>query len=277
MPDILLHLLLPGLACLLYAALGFHFWRTRWQLPARTATIRLWEHLLLCLALGLHGTSLYGLLFGDGGMRFSFSLALSLMLWLAVLIHWLESFRSRLDVMQALVLPFAAACTAFPLFFPQMRVIAHTDALVFRLHFIAAMLAYSLFTLAALHALLMSVAGRQLHNARFSRLLTNLPPLMTMEALLFRLIAIAFSLLTLTLATGVMFSESQFGQASRVDHKTIFAAISWLLFGALLLGRNLCGWRGRIALRWTLAGFVALMLAYVGSRFVIEVVLQRIG
>ena len=80
MPDILLHLLLPGLACLLYAALGFHFWRTRWQLPARTATIRLWEHLLLCLALGLHGTSLYGLLFGDGGMRFSFSLALSLML-----------------------------------------------------------------------------------------------------------------------------------------------------------------------------------------------------
>lgn len=277
MPDILLHLLLPGLACLLYAALGFHFWRTRWQLPARTATIRLWEHLLLCLALGLHGTSLYGLLFGDGGMRFSFSLALSLMLWLAVLIHWLESFRTRLDAMQALILPFAAICTAFPLFFPQMRVIAHTDALVFRLHFIAAMLAYSLFTLAALHALLMSVAGRQLHNARFSRLLTNLPPLMTMEALLFRLIAIAFSLLTLTLATGVMFSESLFGQAFRVDHKTIFAAISWLLFGALLLGRNLWGWRGRIALRWTLAGFVALMLAYVGSRFVIEVVLQRIG
>ena len=86
---------------------------------------------------------------------------------------------------------------------------------------------------------------------------------------------IAFVLLTLTLASGLLFSETLFGQAFRVDHKTIFAFVSWFLFGGLLLGRHLWGWRGRLALRWTLAGFVALMLAYVGSRFVIEVVLHR--
>ena len=276
MPDILLHLLLPGLACLLYAALGFHFWRTRWQLPARTATIRLWEHLLLCLALGLHGTSLYGLLFGDGGMRFSFSQALSLMLWLAVLIHWLESFRTRLDAMQALILPFAAICTAFPLFFPQMRVIAHTDALVFRLHFIAAMLAYSLFTLAALYAVLMSIVERKLHQNALNSSLARLPPLLAMEGLLFHLIFLAFILLTLVLGSGILFSEEIFGKPLIFDHKTLFGVASWLVFAALLLGRRIYGWRGRIALRWTITGFVFLLLAYVGSRFVTEVLLGRV-
>jgi len=84
-------------------------------------------------------------------------------------------------------------------------------------------------------------------------------------------------LLTLTLASGVLFSEALFGQPFRVDHKTVFAFISWLLFGGLLLGRRLWGWRGRLALRWTLAGFIALVLAYIGSRFVVEIVLGRAG
>ncbi|HNQ76628.1 MAG TPA: cytochrome c biogenesis protein CcsA, partial [Pseudothauera hydrothermalis] len=158
---------------------------------------------------------------------------------------------------------------------PGEHVLTNAGSPAFRAHFIIAMLAYSLFTLAALHALLMAVAERQLHNARLTRALAGLPPLLTMEALLFRLIGIAFVLLTLTLVSGVVFSETLFGQAFRLDHKTVFAIVSWLLFGTLLAGRHLRGWRGRVALRWTLAGFVALMLAYVGSRFVIEVVLGR--
>jgi ABC-type uncharacterized transport system permease subunit len=82
-------------------------------------------------------------------------------------------------------------------------------------------------------------------------------------------------LLTLTLATGIAFSETLFGRALRSDHKTVFAVLSWLTFGWLLIGRWRYGWRGRTALRWTLSGFVLLMLAYVGSRFVLEVLLQR--
>jgi ABC-type uncharacterized transport system permease subunit len=96
-----------------------------------------------------------------------------------------------------------------------------------------------------------------------------------MEALLFRLIHVAFVLLTLTLASGILFSETLFGKALPFNHKTIFAILSWLIFAALLTGRHLRGWRGRVALRWTLAGFGTLLLAYIGSRFVLEVILGR--
>ena len=112
-------------------------------------------------------------------------------------------------------------------------------------------------------------------SGRISRTVARLPPLLTMETLLFRLISIAFVLLTLTLASGIVFSETLFGQPFRFDHKTVFAITSWLLFGALLFGRRVWGWRGRVALRWTLAGFIALMLAYMGSRFVVEVLLDQ--
>src|SRR2546427_77531 len=79
----------------------------------------------------------------------------------------------------------------------------------------------------------------------------------------------------LALAAGIAFSETLFGRAMKFDHKTVFAIASWLIFAALLAGRYLYGWRGRVALRWTLVGFVALLLAYVGSRFVLEVILRR--
>jgi ABC-type uncharacterized transport system permease subunit len=136
------------------------------------------------------------------------------------------------------------------------------------------MIAYSLFVIALLHAMLMTVAERQLHlRSGFAAM--NLPPLLTLEKLLFRVIGAAFVFLTLTLATGIAFSETLFGRPLRADHKTIFAVLSWITFGLLLAGRFLYGWRGRTALRWTLSGFVLLVLAYVGSRFILEVVLHR--
>jgi ABC-type uncharacterized transport system permease subunit len=114
-----------------------------------------------------------------------------------------------------------------------------------------------------------------LHGGALVGPFAALPPLLVMERLLFRVILAGFAFLTLTLATGIVFSETLFGQAMKFDHKTVFAVASWLIFGALLAGRYLYGWRGRLALRWTLAGFIALLLAYVGSRFVIEVILRR--
>ena len=169
----------------------------------------------------------------------------------------------------------AAVAALLPALFAEAHVLANAGSVAFRLHFLMAMLAYSLFTLAALHALLMATAEKSLHRGRISPLLAGLPPLLTMEALLFRLIHVAFILLTLTLISGVFFSESLFGKALSFNHKTLFAFLSWLIFAALLAGRHLRGWRGRLALRWTIAGFVALLLAYVGSRFVLEVILGR--
>jgi ABC-type uncharacterized transport system permease subunit len=279
MPDILLQLLPLIVSGLLYAALGWHFWHTRWRetdKPIDTMPMQHWERLAIFVALTLQGIGLYDGLFGAGGMRFSFSFALSLMLWLAVLIYWVESFRSRMDGLQPMVLPLAAVCAALPVVFPHVHVITHADAWGFKLHFLAAMLAYSLFTLSALHAVFMGFVERKLHHRVVDKHLASLPPILTMEALLFRMIVIAFSLLTVALASGLMFSEEIFGKAIVLDHKTLFAFASWGIFAALLVGRQAYGWRGRIALRWTLAGFIALLLAYVGSRFVSEVVLGRI-
>ncbi|MFA7270805.1 MAG: cytochrome c biogenesis protein CcsA [Sterolibacterium sp.] len=275
MQGILPHLLPASL----YALLGFHFWRTRWgQAATRTPQgILPWERLALALVLLLHGDVLYGELFGGGGMRFGFSAALSLMLWLAVLIYWVESFHARLEGLQPLVLPLAAACTLLPGLFPGQHLLANVTSAMFRAHFFIAMVAYSLFTLAALHAIIMAIAERRLHRGELTRPLASLPPLLTMEALLFRLITIAFVLLTLTLASGIVFSEEVFGKALTFNHKTLFSIISWVIFAALLVGRHAWGWRGRKALHWTLAGFVALLFAYVGSRFVLEVVLGRAG
>lgn len=279
MPDILLHLLFPVASSLLYAALGVHFWHTRWReagLSAELLPMQCWERVAIALSLTFQGVGLYAGLFGVGGMRFSFSLALSLMLWMAVLIYLLEGFRSRMDGLQPMALPLAALCAMLPVLFPQAHTIEHANAWGFRLHFMTAMLAYSLFTLAAIHAVFMSIVERKLHHGKLSKQLASLPPVLTMEALLFRMIVIAFALLTVALVSGLMFSEVIFGRAVALDHKTLFAFTSWTIFAALLIGRHAYGWRGRIALRWTLAGFVALLLAYVGSRFVSEVILGRI-
>ena len=279
MADILLQLLPHVVSSLLYAALGLHFWHTRWRetdRPLVTLPMQPWERAAIFAALVVQGYGLYEGLFSAGGMRFSFSFALSLMLWLAVLIYWLESFRSRMDGLQPMVLPLAALSAAAPALFPQLRVVAHAGACGFQLHFLTAMLAYSLFTLSALHAVFMGFAERKLHQRAVTKSLTSLPPILTMEALLFRMISVAFGLLTVALVSGVMFSEAIFGKAMVLDHKTLFAFASWGIFAALLIGRQVYGWRGRGALRWTLAGFMVLLLAYIGSRFVAEVLLGRL-
>jgi ABC-type uncharacterized transport system permease subunit len=274
MPAILLHVL----AAALYAGLALHFWRSRWRGPALdqpVAGLAGWERAWLLAALALHGVTLAQEIFPDNAMRFGFAVALSLILWLALALYWIESFYARMEGLQMLGLPLAAVCVLLPAALPGQHLLANADSPAFRVHFLMAMLAYSLFTLAALHAVLMAVAEKRLHRGRLTPLFAGLPPLLTMEALLFRLIHVAFVLLTLTLASGILFSETLFGKALPFNHKTVFAILSWLIFAALLAGRHLRGWRGRVALRWTLAGFAALLLAYVGSRFVLEVILGR--
>jgi ABC-type uncharacterized transport system permease subunit len=277
-PDIVIHVV----ASALYAALAVHFWHTRWRAhpeePAAVAAgLRAWERAAILVPLALHGTLLYADVFAASDIRFGFAYALSAMFWLAVLFYWLESFVYDLDAMQPPALAFAALAVPLPALFPGSIGGAYAASFEFRLHLVLAMLAYSLFTIAILHAVLMAVAERRLHRrgGAAGAALGALPPLLTLERLLFRLVGAAFILLTLTLATGFAFSETLFGRAMRFDHKTVFAILSWLTFGALLAGRWLWGWRGRTALRWTLSGFVLLVLAYVGSRFVLEVILAR--
>jgi ABC-type uncharacterized transport system permease subunit len=286
-----------ALAALLYAGLAVHFWRTRWRASEpRAAGLARWERAAILVPFALHTWLLYHGLFAAPELRFGFGQALSVTLWLAVLIYWFEAAFVNLEGMQALVLPLAAVCVVLPALFPGLAAPPYAHAFGFRAHLTLAMLAYSLFTIGALHALLMAVLEGTLHGDHFglgkrdasaraerhasrpgllAGPLSSLPPLLTLERLLFRILTLGFVLLTLTLLTGALFSEEVFGRAVRFNHKTLFAFISWVTFGLLLAGRWRYGWRGRKALRWTLAGFVTLLLAYVGSRFVVEVVLTR--
>jgi len=281
MPSILLQSPLPHiLTAALYSGLAVHFWRTRWRgalLDQPVKGLMIWERSWLAVALALHGATLGMEIFPAThvGMHFGFSIALSMITWLAVALYWIESFYARMEGLQMLGLPLAGVCALLPWLLPGQHMLANAGSMTFRLHFLVAMLAYSLFTLAALHAILMAVTEKHLHRGQLTPLFAGLPPLLTMEALLFRLIHIAFFLLTITLLSGVLFSEQLFGKALTFNHKTIFAVLSWLIFSALLIGRHRYGWRGRIALRWTLSGFGVLLLAYVGSRFVLEIILGR--
>jgi ABC-type uncharacterized transport system permease subunit len=274
MPEILLYLA----AALLYAALAIYYWRTRW-IPAAEIIDQPGglgaEHYVMLAPLALHTVLLARAAFAPDGLHLGVGTAVSAILWLTVLIYWAGNFFYRLDGLQALVMPAAAVGVILPLLLPEARALPNTSSLVFKIHLLIAMLAYSLFTIASLHVLLMTLLERHLHSGDMPVVLQRLPPLLTMEALLFRILWAGFILLTLTLATGVVFSEELFGKAARFNHKTVFGITSWVIFGALLGGRYAYGWRGRVAVRWTLAGFVTLILAYIGTKFVVEVILGR--
>ena len=156
-----------------------------------------------------------------------------------------------------------------------MKSVSVSQGLAFELHIVASLLAYSLFLIAALHAGLMAMQERRLHAGEMSGPFGRLPPLVAMDALLFRLVLVGFVLLTLTVLSGLLFSEELFGKPFRFTHKNLLGVLSWLVFGGLLLGRWGYGWRGRRAVRWTLTGCAILALAYVGQKVVLELILHR--
>jgi ABC-type uncharacterized transport system permease subunit len=142
-------------------------------------------------------------------------------------------------------------------------------------HVAVALVSYALFLVAALQALVLMGLEKRLHRRLLDPGAADLPPLLTLERFLFRLITAGFVLLTLTLGSGMLFTEQLFGKPFTLTHKSVFSVLGWLTFGALLWGRWRYGWRGRVALRWIIAGTVLVFLAYLGSKFVVEVLLGR--
>ena len=270
MPNLLLSLI----AFVAYVLLAVYFWRAHTRGEGDAAIRGGVGHLVL-IPIALHGYLLEQGIFSSGGIDLGVLNALSLIVWLTLLVYWVARFFYPIGGLQALVLPLAAVTLLLPGVFPTDHPLAHTDLLAFKAHIAVAMLAYSLFTIAMLHAVLISMVEKRLHQATLPRVLRNLPPLLTMEKLLFRLIGVGFVLLTLTLVSGVYFSEEIFGKAWQLSHKVIFGLISWCVFAVLLWGHVFYGWRGKIAVRWTVVGFVFLLLAYIGSKFVLELVLHH--
>jgi len=270
------------LAALAYALLGAGWWRqlARGRQDAKAGPV---THGFLAAALTMQAIGLQQALLGHpDGLHVGWALALSAAIWLGMLIFWLENFVMKLDGLLVVLLPAAAVAALLGGLFPYGRLVPHGESQWLRTHLIIALCAYGLIAVATLHALFMASLDRQLHQPQNSRkhslvwrALESLPPLLVQEQLLFRLVWIGFGVLTLTVITGTIVSLQTLGVLFPLDHKTIFTLLAWLTFGGLLLGRHVRGWRGRTALRWTLVGFAFVLLAYSGSRFVLDVLLQK--
>ncbi len=275
MPDLILYF--STAACwLLLSGIAWRASRPAFAaVPSPRADLRP-EMALVPVALVLHSALLYRRVVTPDGLDLGVANAVALLVVLTVFIYWLGGLAMQgLGGILGLMSPIALVAVLLQAAIPTHHIVNYGGDPFFALHFAIAMLAYSLFFVATVHALVMLAEEKWLHRGILPPFIRKLPPLLEMEALLFRILFAAFVLLTLTVVTGVFFSEELFGKPFTMTHKIVFAIISWFIFGGLLVGHIARGWRGRTAVYWTLAGFIALMLAYVGSKTVLELILHR--
>lgn len=272
-----------SLAALAYGLLAISLWHPLKSGREQTA-LGTTRRACLLGAIVLHGAGLYmAILQSTSHLHLGWALALSAALWLGMVVFWLESLVMRIDGLLLILLPAASLVSAVAAVFHQGYPVSNAGDEWLRIHLLIALTAYGLITVAALQSMLMASLDHYLHRpvadiqerGTLSRAFDSLPPLLVQERLLFRLIWISFTILTLTVITGSLVSQRLTGMLFPLDHKTIFTLLSWLTFAVLLAGRHLRGWRGRKALRWTLLGFAFVLLSYSGSRFVIDVILNR--
>lgn len=208
---------------------------------------------------------------GQTGTRLGFAPVLSLTVWLVVAVHTVESRLVPLPPVRiSLALAGMGAVLLAATFPGEARKFSTSLG---PLHFVLGVASYGLFGAAVLHGLLLDAAERRLKQPmarQRARSGTGGLPLLQLERLTFRFVEVGFIVLSATLLLGTLAP-----QPWRWDHKTVFSVLAWGLFAALVAGRRLRGWRGRSATRWLYAGAVLLLLAYVGSRFVFEVLLER--
>lgn len=262
-----------GLAFILYLVLGWHIflhWRARAVAASRIARC---EQLGLALALFLHVLTLRAP--ESHWISLGLGQSVSLMMWLAALIYWIMRFFHRIEGLQPVLMSCTGLALLLGVMLPPSAVSYDLDNPALALHIFTALFAYGLIALSAMMALLMVLVETLLHRKQGLRLVQTLPPLLTLERLLFMTLWSGFILLTLTLSSGVVFSEQIFGRAFSLTHKNILSLLAWVIFAALLYGRVRHGWRGRLAARWTLGGTVALLLGYIGSKIVLEFILIK--
>jgi ABC-type uncharacterized transport system permease subunit len=221
----------------------------------------------------LHALVLYTNLITAAGLEFGISNAASTIGATIGALVLLMSLKRQTLVMAAVVLPISALSILLEWLYPVSRLLPPDSAPGLKIHVLVSIIAYSLLGLAALIAIILSMQNHLLHNHHSGGVLRHLPPLQTTEKLMFDAITAGFLGLTLALGSGFAFLDDLFAQ--HLVHKTVLSIIAWSVFAILLIGHRLLGWRGRVAIRWTWSGFGFLMLAYFGSKLVLEVILAR--
>ena len=225
------------------------------------------------VAVALHAVVLYQTLFVTDGLDLGFFNAGSLILWLIALTIILGAFANPVENLAIFLLPLAGIAILFGILFPVEHTLMPAQAMELKIHILMSLMAYALLSIAAVHAIVLSIQDKHLRNRKPGGFIRALPPLETMENLLFQMIGLGFFLFSLSLITGMIYLEDMFAQ--HIVHKTILSIIAWFVFATLLWGRWRFGWRGSTAIRWTLGGFFVLLLAYMGSKWVMEILLGR--
>lgn len=239
---------------------------------ARLIVRRIGAALALLAALG-HAMTLWLQVVGPLGYDVNFLNSLSLASLLIVLVLLLSSLRVRNLEAGIIAFPGAALCVWLNWLVDPAPMVLTQMSPMLEVHVFSSLLAYSLLSIAAINAVFLAIQDHLLRHPRPLRQLELLPPLSTLEIMMFRLILGGWLVLSLSLLTGLMFVDDLMAQ--HLAHKTVLSLMSWLLFGLLLGGRWWFGWRGRRAVNWTLAAMLTLALAYFGSKLVLEVILDR--
>jgi ABC-type uncharacterized transport system permease subunit len=227
---------------------------------------------LTLVAIFAHSDAIVHMMRALGPFSIGLLEAISLLAWTLAVLACLICIDRQNRMLGALLL-LSAACGAAVTGFGHSYAEAAQAGWELTAHILLSMAAAALLFAAAVTAVLLVVLDRRLRTRRIAALPSVLPPLDALEKVMFRLIGAGFVLLTLALFTGFVFVTNLFAQ--HLFQKTVLSLIAWVLFGVLLIGRMRYGWRGRSAVRWTLAGFGALALAYFGSKFVLETLLGR--
>lgn len=259
---------------LVYAGLAAFVWRYHRKRDRKDYPLKM-ELGILAVALMVHGVALSLPVLQDQVLIMGFGYSVSLIVWLMLMMYWCGSFFYPLRGLQLLLYPCAALSILLGVIFPGKFIGYQISDWPFMLHVGASLLAYGLFGIVTLLAVLILLLNRELHNKKFSPLVSFLPPLLSLEKLMFQGMWVGFILLTYSVVSGTFFAEMVFGKSAGITHKTVFGILSWLIYGALLLKHSMTAWRGKQVAVWTIVGFVSLMLAYIGSKFVLEIVLHR--
>lgn len=233
----------------------------------------------LSLSIGLAGTVVHAVALGlamirPNGLDLGLVNVISVTGWVVTATILLAALRQRVLNLAIPLLPVGAACS-LTLLAPETGVspVMQAPSPVLVVHILLSVGSYGLLSIAAVLALTLGFQEGRLRGRHPGGLLRILPPLEITERLLFQLIGLGFTGLTLALFSGLVFVDNLFAQ--HLVHKTVLSLTAWVLFGILLWGRMRFGWRGRTAIRWTLSAFVILALAYFGSRVVLELILGQ--
>ena len=205
-------------------------------------------------------------------LNFSFFNTASIVSLLVALIVLVAAINKPVEKLGIALFPLAALMLCLSILFPENTGDMQSYDWKMLTHIFSSIIAFSLLNIAAFQACLLAIQDYQLRKHKPKKLIQSLPPLQTMESLLFQMIATGMIFLSISLISGFIFVEDLFAQ--QLGHKTILSILAWIIFSGLLLGRSFYGWRGQTAIRWTLFGFASLLLAYFGSKLVYEFILN---